>query len=254
MTRHARFWIAPKELVTMLARRELTVTEYTLLHVLAESDADRDDGFTTTTKHLAGVLGISDKTTRRALISLRDQGLIDYPDHERVALFTIRTTETLRSLVRSPGTAAVTAATADTPVPATGRKPASAEALPAVTTSVPRARARVEVDRDEVPGSPRTASRSRGRLPDDFFSGPTPLELECILAPLELERILACCVDADEGSFSILAREAKGLPEASLVKVRQSCERFNHSRGGRGRLSVGYAVNALRSEREERRA
>jgi hypothetical protein len=147
------FWKAPKALVHLLAERELTVSAYTLLHFVAESGADRPDGYTTTNEYLAVALEMSDKTVRRALVALREQGLVDYRDHERIPLFTIRTGETLRSLLRSPETPVVTAqmtaqVTADpaaTPATPTTREPAPTKAQPAVTLAVPtRARAKTE--------------------------------------------------------------------------------------------------------------
>ena len=87
----AGFWKAPRELASMLARRELTATAYTLLHFVAESGADRAEGFVTTNAYLAEALEVSAKMIRRALLLLRTQRLVTFPEHERVALFTIST-------------------------------------------------------------------------------------------------------------------------------------------------------------------
>lgn len=63
---------------------------------------------------------------------------------------------------------------------------------------------------------------------------------------IELQKILDCCKDADTRSLGTLLAAANGLPLASIVNVRESCRRQ------RGRVGVGYAVNALKSELVER--
>ena len=96
------YWRAPRELARMLAERELTPNGYALLHFLAESRADRPQGFHTTIGLLADVLGVHERTIRRNLVALRDLGLIAYADHAGRAAFVIRTTSALAALVSEP--------------------------------------------------------------------------------------------------------------------------------------------------------
>jgi hypothetical protein len=70
-----------------------------------------------------------------------------------------------------------------------------------------------------------------------------PIEIEH-----ELDRLVPQLRDVDAGSRRILELEAGDLPQATLARVRESVERRS------GRVGVGYVVNALRSEREERGA
>lgn len=58
----------------------------------------------------------------------------------------------------------------------------------------------------------------------------------------ELERILRLCRDADGGSLRMLELASSTLTLGGVARVRESCEKR------RGRIGVGYAVNALRSE------
>jgi hypothetical protein len=60
---------------------------------------------------------------------------------------------------------------------------------------------------------------------------------------LELKRVLDACRGGDEGSMGVLTAEAQGVTLAGICRVRESCERK------RPRPGVGYAVQALRSER-----
>jgi hypothetical protein len=98
----AGFWQAPRALARMLSERELSLSAYALLHFVAESGADRPEGFATTNEFLASALGVNERTIRRGLRSLRRKGLIDYRDHERIAIFTVRTADGLRRLLRTP--------------------------------------------------------------------------------------------------------------------------------------------------------
>lgn len=58
----------------------------------------------------------------------------------------------------------------------------------------------------------------------------------------ELERLLRLCRDADAGSLRELSKAAETLTLGGVARVRESCEKR------RGRIGVGYAVNALKSE------
>jgi hypothetical protein len=64
----------------------------------------------------------------------------------------------------------------------------------------------------------------------------------------DLETILAYCKDADARSLDTLRAAARGLPPVSVAKVKESCKRY------RGKIGVGYAVNAFKSEAAERNA
>jgi hypothetical protein len=63
----------------------------------------------------------------------------------------------------------------------------------------------------------------------------------------EADRIVAACGDADDESLGVVLSWARQLPVGSVAKVRESCEHM-------GRVGVGYAVNALKSEIAERAA
>lgn len=95
-----------------------------------------------------------------------------------------------------------------------------------------RVRQKAEERRKRGSGSPRSEVRSESNGLPDITN--------------ELEAILACCKDADSRSILTLKAAASGLSLGSLVKVRESCKHY------RGRIGVGYAVNALRSEKHER--
>jgi DNA-binding transcriptional ArsR family regulator len=147
----AGYWQAPRALARMVAERELSLSAYALLNFIGQSGADRPEGFATTNEFLASALGVSDSTIRRALRALRDERLIEYVDHERVAVFTVRDGDRLRSLLRSPLRSpempAVTAEPAVTAATATGRDPASEEGSAAVTPAdTSRARAETETE------------------------------------------------------------------------------------------------------------
>ena len=94
----AGYWKAPRALATMLARRELTPSQYALLNFICQSGADRPGGYVTTNGLLASVLDVNEKTVRRALRDLRAKDLLAFDDHERVAAFAIRSADTLRTL------------------------------------------------------------------------------------------------------------------------------------------------------------
>jgi hypothetical protein len=94
----AGFWKAPRELARMLTLGELTPTEFALLTLVHLSGADRPGGYATTNGTLADALDVTTKTVGRALRSLREKGLLDHPDHERVAGFAVTTTDALRTL------------------------------------------------------------------------------------------------------------------------------------------------------------
>lgn len=61
----------------------------------------------------------------------------------------------------------------------------------------------------------------------------------------ELEKLMPLLHDADSSSADVLRATARGLPLASIAKVRESCE---FKRRQDGRVGVGYAVNALKLE------
>ncbi|MCR4338796.1 MAG: hypothetical protein NUW01_02800 [Gemmatimonadaceae bacterium] len=88
--------------------------------------------------------------------------------------------------------------------------------------------AEIELERT---GSPRTSTKlATNGLPD---------------LTIELQKILDCCKDADTRSLGTLLAAANGLTLAAVVGVRESCKSY------RGRVGVGYAVNALKSERKK---
>jgi len=62
---------------------------------------------------------------------------------------------------------------------------------------------------------------------------------------LELERIHDDCRDTDGQSLAALKAAARGVSYAGVVRVRESVQKR------RGRVGVGYAVNALKSEAKE---
>jgi DNA-binding MarR family transcriptional regulator len=172
------FFPAPRVLVpVLLAKRKLTPNAYLLLLVVCQSGADRPDGFTTSNAQLRELLGVSDKTIRRALLALEAHGLLEVEAHERVALFTITLGEELRTLVRTvlrtretpPKSAAVSADSAvtpaDTPAPATPRKPARLSRKPADTAAdtaaVPRARAELELEHEHETTAAAPAAEAR---------------------------------------------------------------------------------------------
>jgi hypothetical protein len=176
----AGFWKAPRALVQLLAERKLTPSAYTLLNVVAQSGADRPGGFATTNGFLASLLEVNERTVRRALQALRATDLLDYDDHERRAVFTIRTADTLRTMEGASMSAGMSAATADTPASAAGRDPAPARPSAAVTPAdTSRARAETETETDSIRSSARSAAsgddgrprsgRRRRSLTDEEF-------------------------------------------------------------------------------------
>jgi hypothetical protein len=166
----AGFWKAPRALAQLLARRRLTPTAYALVNFVAQLGGDRPDGIVTTTSFLAGSLGVSDRTIRRALKALRRDGFVDFDDHRGSATFTVRTTLALQALASADvratsdtgsdtgsdtssdtGRTRPADGTSDTPAPTNHRKPASAREKPAVATSDtsrahPRGRAETETE------------------------------------------------------------------------------------------------------------
>jgi hypothetical protein len=98
----AGFWKAPKQLARLRAEGRLTARAYELVHFLAESGADRPEGFATSVGWLIDALGGSDSTMRRTLRALRDFDLIAYEDHSGRAVFVVKTTSTLADLADGP--------------------------------------------------------------------------------------------------------------------------------------------------------
>jgi hypothetical protein len=143
----AGFWKAPRALARMLAQRWLTPSEYSLLNFVAQSGADRPEGFVTTNGLLATVLGVNEKTVRRGLRSLREKDLVDFDDHERIAAFTIRTADALRTLEGVSMSAPMSAGSADIHAQTEPRKPASQKGRQAVVAAdISRARAETETE------------------------------------------------------------------------------------------------------------
>jgi hypothetical protein len=152
----------------MLARRELTFNAYALLHYLVAAGADRDDGVVTSHGALADVTDLSTKTVGRALRSLRDAGLIDYDDHARVATFTVRTGDTLRTALGTFHRGSVSPATEDTAAPVSPGKPASAQGSLADMATDTLARARgTKIEKD-----PLTPATSAGDARDGTATTP----------------------------------------------------------------------------------
>jgi hypothetical protein len=65
----------------MRAERQLSNSEYVLLHFVAEMGADRGKGIPTSNGGLTDALGVSDSTIRRGLRKLRALGLLAFTDH-----------------------------------------------------------------------------------------------------------------------------------------------------------------------------
>jgi hypothetical protein len=167
------FWKAPRALVRMLAQRELTPSAYTLLHVIAESGADREQGIVTSNGFLSDTLGWHERTVRRTLRALRALGFIAFDDHPGVATFVVRISDTVAALECEPRTqprtqprtsgvevlSEVASDTAsDTPALAGGREPAPAAGSRTSQPRTPRARARgraeTETETDKNPPKP----------------------------------------------------------------------------------------------------
>ena len=142
------FWMAPKALAQLLAERKLTQPAYLLLHFLAESGADRPEGFATSSGWLVSATGLGKRTVRRRLRELREKHLIDYPDHERVATFTVHIDPELWKRLRPPlaprGDPEVASGSAATSTTETARKSAL-EAGKAVVPSAATSRARAKI-------------------------------------------------------------------------------------------------------------
>jgi DNA-binding transcriptional ArsR family regulator len=164
----AGFWKAPRALARLLAERELTPNAYTLLHVAAESGADRAEGITTTVGSLAAALGVSERTIYRALRLLRELRLLAYADHRGVAPFALRTVPaTLLALEKvghtsdtplPPETEVLSEVGSDTRVEAPTRNPALEAASSAAE---PLTLARARGDRDQRPETGRFARYAR---------------------------------------------------------------------------------------------
>jgi hypothetical protein len=154
----AGFWKAPRALAHLLARRRLTPTGYALVNFVGQLGGDRPDGIVTTTGFLAGSLGVSERTVRRALHALRREGFLAFDDHRGSATFQVRTTPALQALASADVAAtsdtrsdtgwdtgsdigrtrvghAPPDPTSDTPSPVGDRNPASAEGKPGAATS-----------------------------------------------------------------------------------------------------------------------
>jgi hypothetical protein len=149
----AGFWRAPRALARMRAERELSLSAYALVHFLGESGADRPAGLVTTNAFLASALELSERTIRRALRRLREQGLVGFEDHAGVAPFRVRTSDMTRLLMSDPVSGPVSEVasdtTSDTPAPSRGREPASPDGKPALAASdASRAHTRARGDRD----------------------------------------------------------------------------------------------------------
>jgi DNA-binding transcriptional ArsR family regulator len=166
----AGYWQAPRALARILSERQLSLTAYALLHFIAESGADRPEGLATTNEFLASALGLNERTIRRGLRSLRRKGLVDYRDHERIAMFTVRTGDGLRTLLRTP---------LRTPEPpAVSAEPADS---PADTFHSTNARKLADEARSSGDPSADTRAGARGRAETDtdtetsFVRSSTPI-------------------------------------------------------------------------------
>jgi len=101
--------------------------------------------------------------------------------------------------------------------------------------------------RDTLPGhtvtpSPVTPQEQKQNKKKKNAVTALPLEHD---KEIELQRILDACRGTDDESLGVLRSAAHALPLSKIVWVRQSvCMRH-------GRVGVGYAVNALRSENKE---
>jgi hypothetical protein len=175
--------MAPRVLVRMLAKHELALKEYVLVHIVAELEADQPEGIDTTNEFLAHLLEADERTVRRTLRTLREKGLVDYQDHERVAIFTIHTGPMLRTLLRtsvrtplrSPETSRVSADAADNPASPTTRKPPSTNARPA-DTPADSSRARNSESESDSESSSTTTYVSRETAPALRTKSPTPAQ------------------------------------------------------------------------------
>jgi len=169
------YWKAPRALARLLTARKLTPNEWQLLIFVAVSGADRPEGFETTNAFLAGAIGVSDKTTRRALRTLRAQGFVTFGDHQGKGIFVVWTTPVLASLegplrsgLRSQTPLAVTEVTSDTPLELVPREPASANGSEPSQPRTPRAHARKTDTETEKAYAPAARKRPRDELWDTF--------------------------------------------------------------------------------------
>jgi hypothetical protein len=94
-----------------------------------------------------------------------------------------------------------------------------------------------EAEAETASGSPSTASHFR----------PPTAEIQQA-REYEVDKLLRSLRGADEGSRGVLLSAARDVPVGAIAKVRESCEL--HA----GKVGVGYAVNALKSEASERAA
>jgi hypothetical protein len=183
----------------MVAVRDLTPNEFLLLVYVGLSGADKlPGGLATTNVALAEALGVHSKTIRRALVRLRDAGLIAFDEHERVAGFRVTTTDTLRTLcghsadfeppsnVRSLSADEKNAA--DTDQGSAAHKPASAKVKGAVisadTTEAEKAPdTETEIETEKKAGPP---SRSAPVVPLSNSAGTRELVAHFVDAHREL--------------------------------------------------------------------
>jgi hypothetical protein len=193
----AGFFKAPRELSRLLVDREITPNEWAVVSLLGQLGADR--GWQTTSNtFLASTLDIGERTVRRVLRSLRAKNLVEYADHERVALFTVRlSADTLRSLETARADtlrSLETAEPADTPAAALQRKAASAHGNHRGSSADSRARAETETEKErELPPERRRQFSAESRCDDvgddDPLRGssPTPLPAEIKFETLDDE-------------------------------------------------------------------
>jgi hypothetical protein len=128
------------------------------LHYLAESKADWPDGYVTSNRGLADLLGWHERTVRRTLRTLRAHRLISFEDHPGVAAFTIRTTAALAALEEEPRTAprtlgveVVSEVASDTPGPTSPLNVPSVKGKLGGATSDSRAGAETETEKKPLP-------------------------------------------------------------------------------------------------------
>jgi hypothetical protein len=94
--------------------------------------------------------------------------------------------------------------------------------------------------RDAEPVTGQEESRAEEKSQEHAFGLPISISVD---KELELVKIVAALKDTDQGTLAAVTDAARGVSFGGIRRVRDSVETR------RGRVGVGYAVNALRGER-----